>query len=77
MQVRRLARETSRLHSIPFGALACAGNQFCGFGLAETKARAVKVVEALQEQLELPRPVRIHFTGCPNSCGQAQVRMTE
>lgn len=55
------------------GLVSCTGNQFCGFGLAETKARAVKVVEALQEQLELPRPVRIHFTGCPNSCGQAQV----
>ncbi|KXZ49557.1 hypothetical protein GPECTOR_20g411 [Gonium pectorale] len=55
------------------GLVACTGNQFCGFGLAETKARAVKVVEALEEQLELPRAVRIHFTGCPNSCGQAQV----
>ncbi|KAG2489125.1 hypothetical protein HYH03_012351 [Edaphochlamys debaryana] len=55
------------------GMVSCTGNQFCGFGLAETKARAVKVVEALDEQLELTRPVRIHFTGCPNSCGQAQV----
>lgn len=32
-----------------------------------------QVVEALDAQLELSRPVRIHFTGCPNSCGQAQV----
>ncbi|PNH10821.1 Ferredoxin--nitrite reductase, chloroplastic [Tetrabaena socialis] len=51
----------------------CSGNQFCGFGLAETKARAVKVVEMLEAQLDIPRAVRIHFTGCPNSCGQAQV----
>ncbi|GIL76708.1 hypothetical protein Vretimale_8819 [Volvox reticuliferus] len=55
------------------GLVSCTGNQFCGFGLAETKARAVQVLEALESQLELPRPVRIHFTGCPNSCGQAQV----
>ncbi len=25
------------------GMVSCTGNQFCGFGLAETKARAVKV----------------------------------
>ncbi|GLC36087.1 hypothetical protein PLESTB_001382100 [Pleodorina starrii] len=55
------------------GMVSCTGNQFCGFGLAETKARAVKVVEMLEAQVELSRPVRIHFTGCPNSCGQAQV----
>nr|CAA70137.1 nitrite reductase [Chlamydomonas reinhardtii] len=55
------------------GMVSCTGNQFCGFGLAETKAKAVKVVEALDAQLELSRPVRIQFTGCPNSCGQAQV----
>jgi ferredoxin-nitrite reductase len=24
-------------------------------------------------ELELTRPVRIHWTGCPNSCGQPQV----
>ena len=27
----------------------------------------------LDEALVLPTPVRIHVTGCPNSCGQAQV----
>lgn len=31
------------------------------------------MVAALEAQLSLPRPVRIHWTGCPNSCGQAQV----
>ncbi|GFR51551.1 hypothetical protein Agub_g13970 [Astrephomene gubernaculifera] len=55
------------------GMVSCTGNQFCGFAMVETKQRAVRVVQALEEQLELTRPVRIHFTGCPNSCGQAQV----
>jgi ferredoxin-nitrite reductase len=27
----------------------------------------------LDEELEIPHSVRIHWTGCPNSCGQAQV----
>ena len=30
-------------------------------------------MEQLDRELELPKGVRIHFTGCPNSCGQAQV----
>lgn len=33
-------------------------------------------MEKLEQQLDLPRVVRVHFTGCPNSCGQAQVRLT-
>ena len=27
----------------------------------------------LEKRLEVPSLVRTHFTGCPNSCGQAQV----
>jgi ferredoxin-nitrite reductase len=30
-------------------------------------------MKALESELELTRPVRIHWTGCPNSCGQPQV----
>jgi ferredoxin-nitrite reductase len=53
--------------------VSCTGSQFCGFALSETKSRAVALMEKLEERLDMPRPVRIHFTGCPNSCGQAQV----
>lgn len=55
------------------GLVSCTGSQFCGFALIETKARAQRIAELLEEQLEIPRTVRIHWTGCPNSCGQAQV----
>jgi dissimilatory sulfite reductase (desulfoviridin) alpha/beta subunit len=55
--------------------VSCTGSQFCGFGLAETKNRAITLMETLESQLDLPRNIRIHFTGCPNSCGQAQVRV--
>lgn len=59
--------------SIMRGLVSCTGSEFCGQGLMETKHRAVRVAEALDQQLEMTRLVRMHWTGCPNSCGQAQV----
>lgn len=53
--------------------VSCTGSQFCNFALIETKNRALATIEALEASLSLPRPVRIHWTGCPNSCGQPQV----
>jgi len=55
------------------GLVSCTGSQFCGLALIETKNRAMALVAKLEAELDLPRPVRIHWTGCPNSCGQAQV----
>jgi ferredoxin-nitrite reductase len=55
------------------GLVSCTGSQFCGFALIETKQRAMDIVAKLEASLHLPNPVRIHWTGCPNSCGQAQV----
>ena len=56
------------------GLVACTGAQFCGVGLIETKNRAVKLVERLEAAYDIPETVRIHWSGCPNSCGQSQVR---
>lgn len=53
--------------------VSCTGSQFCGFALIETKNRALAMIKALEAELKLPQPVRIHWTGCPNSCGQPQV----
>jgi ferredoxin-nitrite reductase len=44
--------------------------QFCGLAVIETKNRAMAIVEKLEQQLDFPKKVRIHWTGCPNSCGQ-------
>lgn len=55
------------------GLVSCTGAQFCGLALIETKNRAMKIIQELEEQLDIPTLVRIHWTGCPNSCGQAQV----
>ncbi|EPS71034.1 hypothetical protein M569_03724 [Genlisea aurea] len=55
------------------GLVACTGNQFCGQAIIETKARALKVTEEVQRLVSVRQPVRMHWTGCPNSCGQVQV----
>ncbi|MGD1905805.1 MAG: ferredoxin--nitrite reductase [Leptolyngbyaceae cyanobacterium] len=53
--------------------VSCTGAQFCKFALVETKQRALVLAKELDQGLELPQAVRIHWTGCPNSCGQPQV----
>ncbi|MFB2876456.1 ferredoxin--nitrite reductase [Floridanema aerugineum] len=53
--------------------VSCTGAQFCNFALIETKNRAVELMQELETELTLSKPVRIHWTGCPNSCGQPQV----
>ncbi|PAN08388.1 hypothetical protein PAHAL_1G409800 [Panicum hallii] len=55
------------------GLVACTGNQFCGQAIIETKARALQVTREVEKRVTVPRPVRMHWTGCPNSCGQVQV----
>lgn len=55
------------------GLVSCTGSQFCSLALIETKNRAQKIIEKLEAELDIPSTVRIHWTGCPNSCGQAQV----
>jgi ferredoxin-nitrite reductase len=53
--------------------VSCTGAQFCNFALIETKQYALSVVSAVEAKVSLDRSVRIHWTGCPNSCGQPQV----
>lgn len=53
--------------------VSCTGAQFCNFALIETKNRALGLIQALEAELNIPRSIRIHWTGCPNSCGQPQV----
>lgn len=55
------------------GLVSCTGSQFCGFAMIETKNRALAFIKALEAELTLPQPIRIHWTGCPNSCAQPQV----
>lgn len=53
------------------GAIACTGTQFCKLAITETKSYSQWLVEQLQSRLPgFREPLRIHVTGCPNSCGQ-------
>jgi len=52
--------------------VSCTGAQFCGLAMIETKENAERIAEAVQQRVDVPRAVRIHWTGCPNSCGQVQ-----
>ncbi|GAB7387605.1 ferredoxin--nitrite reductase [Bacillaceae bacterium] len=53
--------------------VSCTGTEFCNLALVETKQRMKKLAEFLDEHVQLDTPVRIHGTGCPNSCGQMQI----
>ena len=52
--------------------ISCTGARYCNFAIIETKERALKLAQELDQELDLPNRVRLHWTGCPNSCGQAQ-----
>jgi sulfite reductase (ferredoxin) len=62
-----------RLHASPFwrGTIACTGTEFCKLALTETKGFARWLVEELEARMPgFEQHVKIHITGCPNSCGQ-------
>ncbi|MEO1671402.1 MAG: ferredoxin--nitrite reductase [Cyanobacteria bacterium J06631_2] len=52
--------------------ISCTGARYCNFALIETKQRALKLAQELDRELNIPNRVRLHWTGCPNSCGQPQ-----
>jgi ferredoxin-nitrite reductase len=53
--------------------VSCTGNEFCNLAIVETKEFARRVATYLDEHIQLDEPVRIHFIGCPNSCGQKHI----
>src|SRR5262249_27684776 len=62
-----------RVGGSPFrrGAIACTGTEFCKLAITETKSFARWLVEELEERLpEFEQDLKLHVTGCPNSCGQ-------
>jgi sulfite reductase (ferredoxin) len=61
------------LAASPFrrGTVACTGSEFCKIALTETKGFARRLIEELETRLPgFDEHVKIHVTGCPNSCGQ-------
>ncbi len=61
------------VHGSPFwrGAVACTGTEFCKLAITETKGFSRWLVEEMEERLpEFDQQLKLHVTGCPNSCGQ-------
>jgi sulfite reductase (ferredoxin) len=53
------------------GTVACTGSEFCKLALTETKSFARWLTEQLEERFpNYQEELRLHITGCPNSCGQ-------
>jgi sulfite reductase (ferredoxin) len=53
------------------GTIACSGTEFCKLAITETKSFSRWLVEELEERLPgFDQHLKLHVTGCPNSCGQ-------
>jgi sulfite reductase (ferredoxin) len=56
------------------GAITCTGTEFCKLAIAETKGFAKWLVEEMEERLPgFDQQIKLHVTGCTNSCGQAWI----
>lgn len=53
------------------GTVACTGSEFCKLALTETKGFARWLSRELEDRLPgFEEQIKLHITGCPNSCGQ-------
>ena len=56
------------------GIISCTGLEFCKLAHVTTKARAIELVDDLEERLgDLDVPLKISLNGCPNACARSQV----
>ena len=66
-----LTRFPSNPGTVASGTVSCTGSAYCSFAMVNTKDRAKTIADELDQELNLPDEVKIHWTGCPNTCGQA------
>ncbi|HTZ57631.1 MAG TPA: nitrite/sulfite reductase [Acidobacteriaceae bacterium] len=76
-KANELARELEAIglpvEGTPFwrGAIACTGTEFCKLAITETKGFTRWIVDELEDRLPgFDQQLKLHVTGCPNSCGQ-------
>jgi ferredoxin-nitrite reductase len=56
------------------GCVSCTGIEFCNLAVSETKNRMIELIDQLEVQSGWYKgKIRIHFSGCPSSCGQHQI----
>jgi sulfite reductase (ferredoxin) len=53
------------------GAISCTGTEFCKLAISETKGFTRWLIDELEERVpQFDQQLKLHVTGCPNSCGQ-------
>ena len=51
--------------------VSCTGIEFCNLAITETKELGRRVANELEERFpDAAKQLRVHFSGCPNNCGQ-------
>ncbi len=56
------------------GCVSCTGIEFCNLAVSETKNRMLELIGQLETNSGWYKDkIRIHFSGCPSSCGQHQI----
>ena len=78
-QTRDLCKELADIglpveaHPLRRNLVSCTGTQFCNLAVVETKDRAKRILDYLEENVPTDEPVFVSVTGCPNSCAQYQI----
>ena len=49
--------------------VACAGTQFCPFGVIENKHDAIEMAKFLEKEVPIDSRVIMHWSACPKGCG--------
>jgi ferredoxin-nitrite reductase len=55
------------------GLVSCTGVDYCHFALIDTKKLAMRVAHDLEKRLGRTGPLTVHWSGCPNACGNHTV----
>jgi sulfite reductase (ferredoxin) len=70
--------DAARAHGLPLGGSAfqrgtvsCTGSEFCKLAITETKQFSIRLARDLEQRVpDFGGDIKLHVTGCPNSCGQ-------
>ena len=53
------------------GMVSCTGSEFCKLAITETKRFSIRLARELEARVPgFATDIKLHVTGCPNSCGQ-------
>jgi sulfite reductase (ferredoxin) len=53
------------------GTVSCTGTEYCKLAITETKRFSLRLAQELEDRLPgFTEAIKLHVTGCPNSCGQ-------